>query len=66
MTVKELREKLELLQDDVEIKIGYGEHIENLNFIVPESNYILFHSELYEDNPEFRWLQTLCFYGKKE
>ena len=54
MTVKELREKLELLQDDIEIKIGYGEHIENLNFIVPESNYILFRSELYEDNPEFR------------
>lgn len=66
MKVKELVDKLSLLDDDVEVKIGYGDKANTINFIFPQDNYIVLHSHVYEENKYELWAQTLCrFYKKK-
>ena len=44
MTVKELRQILEKLDDNVELKIGYGEQRNPIRFILAESDGIILHS----------------------
>ena len=64
MTVKELIDKLSKLQDDAVVKVGYGEHYENINFIFPTHNSIILHPNVYEGNATQLWTETFVFYGK--
>lgn len=66
MTVKQLREKLELLQDDIEIKIGYGSKEYDIKFIIPSNKNIVLAEDVYEAKPDMEWLHTLCIYGKEK
>lgn len=66
MKVKELREKLELLQDDIDVKIGYGCKEYDIKFIIPSSKNIVFAEDAYEAKPDMEWLHTLCIYGKNK
>ena len=65
MKVKELVDKLSKLDDDVEVKIGYGDYIKPINFIFPQNNYIVLHSHVYEGNKYELWAQTLLNFYKK-
>lgn len=66
MTVKELKDILSKLQDDVEIKIGYGDKSYPIKFVMAENGYIVLHSDVYKANPEIELLKTLAIYGKRE
>lgn len=67
MTVKELINKLSLLDDDVEVKVGYGENIEPINFIIPvDDNCIVLHPNVYYGDKNKLWEQTLVYYHKKD
>lgn len=64
MTVGELVNKLSLLDDNVEVKVGYGDNVEPLNFIIPESNYIILHPNVYYGDKNELWTQTLVLHHK--
>jgi len=67
MKVKELVDKLSLMDDDVEVKVGYGDKAEPINFIFPQDNYIVLHPNVYDGNKYELWAQTLLrFYKKKK
>lgn len=65
MKVKELVNKLSKLDDDVEVRIGYGDKANPINFIFPLDNYIVLHSHVYEGNKYELWAQTLIKFYKK-
>ena len=65
MTVKELRDILGMLDDNVEVKIGYGESANPIKFVAPRSDYVLLHPAIYEADPNMTLLATLATYGKK-
>lgn len=64
MTVKELRQILEKLDDNVELKIGYGEHRNPIRFILAESDGIILHSNVYYADPTEELVRTIVTYGK--
>ena len=64
MTVKELRQKLEILSDNVEVKIGYGEQRNPIRFIIAESNCIILHSNVYMADPTEELVKTIAIHGK--
>jgi len=64
MKVKELVEKLSKLKDDTEVKIGYGNDICDINFIMPCGNSILLHPDVYEGNSAEEWIRTLVNFKK--
>lgn len=66
MKVKELIDKLSKLDDDVEVKIGYGDKANPINFISPRNNYIVLHSHIYYGNKYELWAQTLFNFHKKD
>jgi len=67
MTVKELVDKLSLLDDDVEVMVGYGDIAKPLNFIFPRGNHIVLHPAVYYGDKVELWLETLaCFHKKGE
>lgn len=66
MKVKELVDKLSLLDDNVEVKIGYGDIVNPINFIFPRDNYIVLHSHVYEGNKYELWAHTLFNFYKKD
>ena len=66
MTIKELINKLSLLDDNVEVKIGYGDNIEPINFIFPEeNNCIVLHPDVYGVDKNKLWERTLVYYHKE-
>ena len=64
MTVKELRQILEKLDDNVELKIGYGEHRNPIRFILAETDGIILHSNVYYADPTEELVRTIVTYGK--
>ena len=64
MTVKKLRQILEKLDDNVEVKIGYGEQRYPINFIMPTESGILLHSAVYMADPTEELVRTIVTYGK--
>ena len=64
MKVKELIDKLSLLDDNVEVKIGYGDNIEPINFIIPENNCVVLHPDVYYGDKNKLLVQTLVSYHK--
>lgn len=64
MTVKELRQILEKLDDNVELKIGYGEHRNPIRFILAETDGIILHSDVYYADPTEELVRTIVTYGK--
>ena len=64
MTVKELRQILEKLDDNVEFKIGYGEQRNPIRFILAESDGIILHSNVYYADPTEELVRTIVTYGK--
>lgn len=64
MTVKELRQILEKLDDNIEVKIGYAERCKPINFIVPTESCVLLHSSIYMANPIEELVRTIATYGK--
>lgn len=64
MTVKELRQILEKLDDNVELKIGYGEQRNPIRFILAESDGIILHSNVYYADPTEELVRTIVTYGK--
>ena len=64
MTVKELRQILEKLDDNVELKIGYGEQRNPIRFILAESDGIILHSAVYMADPTEELVRTIVTYGK--
>ncbi len=66
MTVKELRQILEKLNDNVEVRIGYGEQRKPIRFILAEENGILLHSNVYYADPTEELVKTLVIHGKSD
>lgn len=64
MTVKELRQILETLDDNVEVRIGYAEQRNPIRFIMAESDGILLHSNVYYADPTEELVRTIAIYGK--
>ena len=64
MTVKELRQILEKLDDNVEVKIGYGERRNPIRFILAELDGIILHSAVYMADPTEELVRTIATYGK--
>lgn len=64
MTVKKLRQILECLDDNVEVRIGYGEHRNPIRFILAESDGIILHSDVYYADPTEELVKTIATYGK--
>lgn len=64
MTVKELRQILEKLDDNVELKIGYGEQRNPIRFILAETDGIILHSNVYYADPTEELVRTIVTYGK--
>ena len=64
MTVKELRQILKKLNDNVEVKIGYGEQRNPIRFIIAESNNIILHSNVYMADPTEELVRTIAIHGK--
>lgn len=66
MTVKELRQILEKLDDNIEVKIGYAEQCNPIKFIVPnpDKSGILLHNDIYMANPIEELVRTIVIYGK--
>lgn len=64
MTVKELRQILEKLDDNIEVRIGYGEQRNPIRFILAESDGILLHSNVYYADPTEELVRTIVTYGK--
>lgn len=64
MTVKKLRQILEKLDDNVEVRIGYAEQRNPIRFIKAESNGIILHSNIYYADPIEVLVETLATYGK--
>lgn len=66
MTVKELKDILSKLQDDVEIKVGYGPKSYPIKFVMADIECVVLHSDVYMANPKIELLKTLAIYGKRE
>lgn len=66
MTVKELKDILSKLQDDVEIKIGYGPKSYPIKFVMADIECVVLCNRVYKANPEIELLKTLAIYGKRE
>lgn len=64
MTVKELRQILEKLEDNVEVRIGYAEQRNPIRFILAEENGIILHSDVYYADPTEELVKTLVMHGK--
>lgn len=64
MTIKELRQILEKLNDNVEVRIGYAEQRNPIRFIMAESDGILLHSNVYMADPTEELVRTIVTYGK--
>lgn len=64
MTIKELIQRLEILNDNVEVKIGYGEQRNPIRFIIAESNCIILHSGVYMADPTEELVKTIAIHGK--
>lgn len=64
MTVKKLRQILEKLDDNIEVRIGYGEQRNPIRFIMAESDGILLHSNVYYADPTEELVKTLAIHGK--
>ena len=64
MTVKELRQILEKLDDNVEVKIGYAEQRNPIRFIVPIESGIHLHSAIYMADPIEELVRIIATYGK--
>ena len=64
MTVKELRQILEKLDDNVEVRIGYAEQRNPIRFILAESDGIILHSNVYYADPTEELVRTIVTYGK--
>ena len=64
MTVKELRQILEKLDDNVEVKIGYAEQRYPIRFILAETDGIILHSNVYYADPTEELVRTIVTYGK--
>ena len=64
MTVKKLRQILEKLDDNVEVKIGYGDQRHPINFIMPIESGILLHSNVYMADPTEELIRAIAIYGK--
>lgn len=64
MTVKELRQILEKLDDNVEVRIGYGEQRNPIRFILAESDGIILHSDVYMADPTEELVKIIVTYGK--
>lgn len=64
MTVKELRQILEKLDDNVEVKIGYAEQRNPIRFIMATESGILLHSDVYYADPTEELVRTIVTYGK--
>lgn len=65
MKVKELIDKLSLLDNDVEVKVGYGCYVEPINFIFPQSKCVVLHPNVYDGDKAELWAQTLVKFYKK-
>lgn len=64
MTVKELKSILDMLDDNVEVKIGFGEKAKPIRFIAPYEDSIMLHTDLYMEEPEHTFVETLAMFGK--
>ena len=64
MTVKELRQILEKLDDNVEVRIGYAEQRNPIRFVLADSDGIILHSDVYYADPTEELVKTLVTYGK--
>lgn len=64
MTVKKLRQILEKLEDNVEVKIGYAEQRNPIRFVKAESDCIVLHSDIYYADPIEVLVETIATYGK--
>lgn len=65
MTIKELKDILSKLQDDVEIKIGYSDKSYPIKFIMADIECVVLHNRVYKANPEIELIKTLAIYGKR-
>ena len=64
MTVKKLRQILEKLDDNIKVRIGYGEQRNPIRFILAESDGIVLHSDVYYADPTEELVRTIVTYGK--
>lgn len=64
MTANELKDILSKLQDDVGIKVGYGDKSYPIRFVMADIECVVLHNSVYEANPEIELLKTFGIYGK--
>ena len=54
-----------MLDDKVEVKIGFGEKAKPIKFIAPYRDSIMLHPGIYMEKPEYTLIETIAMFGKK-